>query len=228
MASLTAMPVNEPIRLEFYVVDLVKDPLVPQAYGILHDHITYSIGPQYFTHFKFDQFHWANLRMGNRVYVSCIGFLATWWVGGIVAYILTRRMLPNQPRSVAIKKILCGFAVVFVSVFIAGLIGFGYGLYLGSDADFSKWQPAMEMLGVNDTWAFVRIAYINNAGYIGGLVGLVLTYFMMISNIKSEGAMGAKSLFCPKTIGATVARTIKYRFSLKPIGIRHLHDLQEV
>ncbi|MFK7765717.1 MAG: hypothetical protein AB8B55_00645 [Mariniblastus sp.] len=157
----------------------VLGSLIAGSYGVLHDHVTYSIGPQYFTHFKFDQFHWANLRMGNRVYVSCIGFLATWWVGMIVAWILGRRMLPNQSRSVAAKKILAGFGVVFVTGFAAGLLAYGYGLYLGPGGDYSKWQPAMEKLGVTNTWAFVRVAYIHNAGYLGGAIGLVLTYFVI-------------------------------------------------
>ena len=149
--------------------------LIAGAYGVAHDHVTYSIGPEYFTHFKFDQFAWANLRMGNRVFVSCIGFLATWWVGLIVAWILARRMLPDQPRAVACRKILTGFAIVFTTGILFGFGGYLYGLVRGPDADYSAWAGVFDRLGISDPWSFMRVGYIHNAGYLGGLVGLVLT-----------------------------------------------------
>lgn len=158
------------------------------SYGVAHDHITYSIGPEYFTHFKFEQFQWANLGMGNRVFVSCIGFLATWWVGLIVAWILARRLLPGQRRRVAIQKIFKGFAIVFVTGFLFGVGGYCYGLCRGPDADYSVWSAPLNRLGVSDHWAFIRVGYIHNAGYLGGLVGLVLTFFLLKPvNVKNEG-----------------------------------------
>jgi hypothetical protein len=153
--------------------------VIAGTYGIIHDHITYSISREYFTHFKFDQFNWANLRLGSRGFVSCIGFLATWWVGLIVAWILARRMIPNQSRAIARRKILSGFAVVFAAVIVFGLFGFAYGIYRGPAGDYSSWEPALERLGVTDKWSFLRVAYIHNAGYLGGLVGLILTYFVI-------------------------------------------------
>ena len=144
-----------PVMLGFAAIG----SLIAGCYGIVHDQITYSIGPEYFTHFKFDQFRGADPSLGDRVFVALIGFLATWWVGLIIAWILARRMLPNQPRSIAVRKIFQGF-------------------YLGPDAEYS-WRPALERIGVTDVWGFVRVGYIHNAGYLGGLVGLVLTYFLI-------------------------------------------------
>src|SRR5512137_2235558 len=64
--------------------------LVAGGYGVLHDQVTYSIAPEYFTNLKFKQFHFANLGLGDRVFVSAVGFLATWWVGLIAAWFLAR------------------------------------------------------------------------------------------------------------------------------------------
>lgn len=64
-------------------------------YGIVHDQLTYSIGPEYFTKLKFEQFRWANLGLPPRVLVAEIGFLATWWVGAIAAWFLARRLIPG-------------------------------------------------------------------------------------------------------------------------------------
>ena len=51
------------------------------AYGVLHDQVTYSICPEYFTRLKFSQFNFANFGLSPRIFVAEIGFLATCWVG---------------------------------------------------------------------------------------------------------------------------------------------------
>jgi len=156
--------------------------VIAGAYGIVHDHITFSIGPEYFTKLKFDQFAWANLQLGDRFFVSCIGFLATWWVGLIVGWVLARRLVPNQQRATARRKILRGFAIVFTTGIAFGLGGYFYGLLGGSDGDYSDWAFALRRIEIDDMWSFVRVAYIHNAGYLGGLVGLVLTFFFVKPN----------------------------------------------
>ncbi len=143
-------------------------------YGILHDQITYSISPEYFTKLKFEQFHYADLGLGERVFVAAIGFLATWWVGFIIAWFLARRLIPNQPRSHAYRQIGAGFACVFASGVLAAAIGFAYGLWRGPQADYSSWSWAIQEFEITDTWSFVRVAYIHNASYLGGLAGLMI------------------------------------------------------
>ena len=155
--------------------------LIAGAYGVIHDQVTYSIGPSYFTNFKFDQFRWADNGLGDRGFVACIGFLATWWVGMISGWILARRMLPNHSRKVATRKILLGIAIIFSVTLLFGLLGFIYGVYRGPNGDYSGWAGNFKMLEIAkiDRWSFVRVAYIHNAGYLGGLVGLVLTFFVL-------------------------------------------------
>jgi hypothetical protein len=151
--------------------------LVAGCYGVLHDQITFWIGPEYFYNFKFHQFSYADLGLGDRVFVSCIGFLATWWVGLIIGWILARRILSTCPKRTAYQRICAGFLIVFATAASAGILGYLYGLWRGPDADYSAWQPVLREYRVSDVWPFMRVAYIHNAGYIGGLVGLLLTYF---------------------------------------------------
>jgi len=56
------------------------------AYGVVHDQVTYTISPEYFTKLKFAQFRYADWDLGQRVYVGTIGFwprggLAGLWLG---------------------------------------------------------------------------------------------------------------------------------------------------
>ena len=151
--------------------------LVAGCYGIVHDHIAFSIGPEYFRKFKFHQCSYADLGLGDWVFVSCIGFLGTWWVGLIGGWILARRILSTCSKKTAYQRIYAGFLIVFAAAALAGILGYLYGLWRGPNADYSAWQPALQQYGVSDVWPFMRVAYIHNAGYIGGLVGLLLTYF---------------------------------------------------
>ena len=143
-------------------------------YGILHDQVTYAISPEYFTKLKFQQFRYADFGLGNRVFASTIGFLATWWVGLIGAWFLARRLIPNQPRRTAFGQICNGMICIFGFALSFGILGYVYGLWRGPHADYSSWQWALQRFDVTDHWSFVRVAYIHNAGYLGGIIGLIV------------------------------------------------------
>ena len=153
--------------------------IIAGCYGILHDQITFTIGPEYFHNFKFQQFAHADLGLGDRVFAGCVGFLATWWVGLIVGWILARRCLSSQPRNLARKQICLGFAVVFLTGLLFGVMGYAYGTWRGPNADYSDWQSVLSSYHVTDPYSFMRVAYIHNASYLGGAVGLIVSYFVI-------------------------------------------------
>jgi hypothetical protein len=165
--------------------------LIAGGYGVLHDQITFAIGPEYFRNFKFDQFRYADLGLGEGIFVSSIGFLATWWVGAIGGWILARRILSTCSPRMAYRRICGGFLIVFAGAALGGLLGYLYGLWRGPDADYSAWQSALQQYRVSDIWSFMRVAYIHNAGYIGGLVGLLLTYVAIRPGTLRERDSGA-------------------------------------
>ena len=158
--------------LPFIVALAVAGAFLAGIYGVVHDQITFAISPEYFTNLKFEQFHYARVE-NERLFVAIIGFLATWWAGCIIAWFLARRLVPGQNRKTAVLKMLKGFAVVFISALIAGLAGYTYGIWRGPDADYSKWEPFISPFAIKDTYAFVRVAYIHDASYLGGLLGLI-------------------------------------------------------
>jgi len=148
--------------------------LIAGVYGVVHDQITYSLSPEYFTCLKFVQFHYADFGLSPRFFVAEIGFLATWWVGFIAGWFLARMALPQWSPVESRSRILRGFGIIFACAFIASLLGFGLGLLRGPNADYSAWQEFVESRGIVDLPGFVRVAYIHNASYLGGLIGLIL------------------------------------------------------
>lgn len=147
--------------------------LLAGLYGVVHDQVTFSISREYFTHLKFEQFQYADFGWGERAFVGTIGFLATWWVGLLAAWLLARRLIPGQPRGRAYRQILAGFGVILASGTLFGFAGYAYGLLRGPGADYSSWHWAVKLFEITDVWSFVRVAYIHNAGYLGGLFGLI-------------------------------------------------------
>jgi hypothetical protein len=152
----------------------VTGGLVAGLYGVLHDQITYAISPEYFTNLKFEQFHWANLGLPPRVFAGEIGFLATWWVGFFAAWFLARVTVPAFPSEVAFRHMRNGFGIVFAFALTAGAAGYILGIARGRDADYSSWHDIGWMLRISDLPSFVHVAYIHNAGYLGGLTGLIV------------------------------------------------------
>ena len=158
--------------------------LVGGIYGVLHDQITYSISQEYFTKLKFDQFYYANFGFPVRIFVSEVGFLATWWVGFFSAWFLARIAVPAWPMALAFRRCILGFSIIFISGFTAAVVGYFLGVH--HSADYSYWQDLCDSLGVTDIPDFVRVAYIHNASYIGGFIGLICAVLFLRRLKKTE------------------------------------------
>jgi hypothetical protein len=149
----------------------VVGALLAGLYGILHDQVTYSISHEYFTRLKFSQFHYADFGLPPRAFVAEIGFLATWWVGFVAAWFIARITVPASLGVAAFRYSMRGFLIIFAFAFAAAFVGYGLSLFHGPD--YSAWEDLAGTLGIVDLPSFVRVAYIHNASYLGGLLGLV-------------------------------------------------------
>lgn len=155
--------------------------LAAGLYGICHDQITYSIAPEYFSKFKFRQFAFANVGLPTRLFVSQIGFLATWWVGFLSGLILSTLACLLSPLRVAIRRAAIAFGIVLLGAVSGGLIGEILGYIRRGDPDFRNWQTYATVLGIKDLPAFVNVGYIHNASYLGGAIGLAVGVIYLIS-----------------------------------------------
>ena len=57
----------------------------------------------------------------------------------------------------------------------------------------ANWDWIFNKLKITDKWAFVRVGYIHNAGYLGGLCGLVLSYFVVKPDKKERQAISSST-----------------------------------
>ena len=153
-------------------------------YGVIHDQITYSISAEYFTRLKFIQFRWADIGLPTRAFVAEIGFLATWWVGFIAGWVLARIMDPVAGTRAMLVLAIRGFIIVMGFAAAAAGAAFAYGLTQNPQPQTSGLASLAAAIGVSDAPAFVRVAYIHNAGYLGGLLGIVTAAMLLRRKVR--------------------------------------------
>lgn len=154
--------------------------LIAGYFGILHDQITYTISPEYFTRMKFDQFRRADFGFPPRLFVAEIGFLATWWVGLIAAWFLARVALPKFESPG--KKVMAALAVIVGITVLSAIAGYFAGPVMLVNRP--GWRDALDSFGVTDALAFNRVAGIHLGSYAGAFLGWLA---MMVAFVKSGG-----------------------------------------
>lgn len=140
------------------------------AFGILHDQITATISPEYFTQFKFIQFKTAPA-LPFRLAVAIVGFYATWWTGIIIGPILGLVALLYPDYKTMRKYLYKSLAVVFLTTICFSAIGYLAGLFYYSQ-HIPDWYylPAT----IVDKTNFITVGTIHNFSYLGGFTGLVI------------------------------------------------------
>ena len=159
--------------------------VIASIYGVIHDQLSYSISPEYFTAFKFNQFSYADFSLNDRLYVAIIGVLATWWFGAISGWFLGRVRFLSEDFETANKDIIKGFYIIFISVIAFGIIGgiISYiNAYYFSVESFIGWERE---LSTNELKNFIVVSYIHTSGYIGGLVGIIVSTYMLKRKMNS-------------------------------------------
>jgi hypothetical protein len=143
------------------------------CYGAVHDQISYTISPEYFTKVKFEQFRHADFGWPARVMVSEVGFLASWWVGLIGGWILARVGLDLLPAATRRREIAWAFAIVFVTAMLFGAVGTFLGYIESRSNDLSGWRHWQGVLQLTDLPSFIVVAYLHAASYLGALCGVI-------------------------------------------------------
>lgn len=151
-------------------------PLIGGIYGILHDQFTYTISPEYYTKFKFIQFGFVNtIKEANsiknpRIYVSGVGFLATWWMGLFIGTLLGLVGLIYNDHKKMFRITLQSIFITLICTFLIGIAGLVYGkFYLAIEG--VDWLLPVDLI---DKTNFIAVGSMHNFGYFGGLIGLLL------------------------------------------------------
>jgi hypothetical protein len=146
--------------------------VVAGTYGAVHDQVSFTISPEYFTKLKFEQFAWADAGWPARVFVSVVGALGSWWVGLIAGWVLGRVGFADPARVSLRRDVARAFGIVLGAALVFGVAGAFAGV-VASRGDLTAWGAWHRERDVSDLPSFVIVAWLHNASYLGGALGLV-------------------------------------------------------
>jgi hypothetical protein len=160
------------------IILIIISCLMAGVYGILHDQLTYTISPEYYTKFKFLQFGLIDVGSeailpNPRLQVSVVGFLATWWMGLPVGIFLGLTGLLHDGWKNMFKVTLQAYLITITIAFITGLVGLAYGVIFLTEkprSHFANWFIPENLVDFKN---FITVGSMHNFSYIGGLTGLI-------------------------------------------------------
>lgn len=147
--------------------------IIAGIYGIVHDQITLRLGVEYFTKFKLLQFYYLDPSAPIHITAMKIGFLATWWVGFFAAWFMARVTMPHEPLLQAARRCAWGVAGMMITAATLALIAAQRAPKSLADPRLTAWEDMLVSYNIQDPLAFIRVGYIHNASYLGGLLGLL-------------------------------------------------------
>ncbi len=169
--------------------------LVAGLYGALHNQISYSVAPDYFHAFKFDQFLIPE-DYHNRWGAAIVGWLASWWMGIVIGVPVLLIGLIMPDAKTYITRCLTAIAVVAVTAFLVGL---GALIYASLTISTENLPDYVYPKGVTDQVAFARAATMHDFSYAGGLLGILTAgVYLVVERIRlgrSNGKLAATSAF---------------------------------
>lgn len=153
-------------RFFVYVAILACGALFGGIYGALNDQITYTISPEYYTKFKFEQFGIKGSFATEypRLGAAIVGVFATWWAGLLLAAILGLFAFMQQSCQQMFKCFLRSAGIVVFAVAAATFLAWCGFIFTG------VYVPKY----INDKDAFKTVGNMHNIAYIAGVVGLIL------------------------------------------------------
>lgn len=172
----------------FFII-LFACPLIAGAYGMLHDQLTYTISPEYYTKFKFITFNVPE-GMSERLRVCIVGFKAAWWTGVPIGMIMAPLGLIHRDERTMLRVSFKAIGIVLLVTIITGLIGLFYGeFFLATHCTspvkikeyFDGWFIPDD---VRDYKNYISVGSMHNFTYLGGAFGLIVAaaYHLLVKS----------------------------------------------
>src|SRR5437868_10700793 len=112
-----------------YILIVLLGIVLAGFYGVIHNQISYTVSPEYFTKFKFKQFDLTDTPLPERARASIVGFLASWWMGVPIGLFLVVAGFIHCGHRRMLRISLWSLLVVVAFTLLFGLSGLLYGLF---------------------------------------------------------------------------------------------------
>jgi hypothetical protein len=158
------------VKLALAPILLVFACLFAGIYGAIHNQISYTVAPEYFTQFKFHQFRIAE-DTPDRIGAGIVGWYAAWWMGIVIGIILIPFGLVIRGNANYFWGMIHVFGVVAMTTLSVGLVALASAFVIvdvDNVGEISRYGNE-----IRDDAAFERAGTMHNFSYLGGLVGII-------------------------------------------------------
>jgi hypothetical protein len=184
-------------RLAVYFAFVLAAVLAAGAFGALHDQISYTVSPEYFTKFKFVQFELLNDAVPERVRAAQVGFLGAWWMGVPLGFLIgaagfIHSDVPQMRRALSLSLVV---AIAFTLLFALG--GLVYGLIQTGTFDLAHPEGWYVPQGLVQPRRFISVGYMHNAAYTGGEIAVPVAlafHLFVLRNQRRQTSVSSLSL----------------------------------
>lgn len=154
------------------------------SYGAIHNQISYTVAPEYFTEFKFHQFH-INPKTPDRIGAAIVGWQAAWWMGIIIGGVLIPLGLLIRGDAKYFGAMIRAFGIVTLTTLVVGLTALLISYFTVSTETLAgRSRYGNE---ITNPVAFVRAGTMHNFSYLGGLAGIITAGITILRQfIRSE------------------------------------------
>ncbi|MBM7066389.1 hypothetical protein [Actibacterium sp. 188UL27-1] len=154
---------------------LVMACLAGAVFGALHDQVSYTVGPEYFTVLKFQQFQ-IDPGLPIRLGVALVGILASWWMGLVIGLPVFGLGLFIPNRRTYWRAGVTAIMIAMGTAAMAAIFGLGLAYATVTPDRAATWA---EIFPLTEPVRFGRVALMHNASYLGGGVGLIIALIFM-------------------------------------------------
>lgn len=163
-------------RLTYFALYLLLAIAVAGLFGVLHDQISYSVSPEYFTRFKFIQFGMEGPGLPWRLRVAEIGFLASWWMGIPIGLLAGAAGLLQRTPALMRRALLWSLPLIVGFTLAFALAGLAYGFLQTRELDLAAYAGWYIPENLEQPRRYLCAGYMHNAAYLGGALSIPLAW----------------------------------------------------
>lgn len=163
-------------KLPVLVLLLALAALAAAVFGALHNQLSYTVGPTYFTALKFEQFG-IDPGTAPRLGAAQVGVMASWWTGPLVALPAFLYGFFAVPRTETFLAAGIGaIGLVLVLATLAALVGLVGGMAAAATGILDTYLTLAEGPTRSD---LLRAGFMHDASYAAAALGLPLAFWPM-------------------------------------------------
>ena len=176
-------------KLFVYILIVVLAIFAAGLFGVVHNQVSYTVAPEYFTKFKFRRFGLTDTPLPERVRASMVGFLASWWMGVPIGLLVGAAGFIHRGHRRMLRVSLWALLVAVGFTLLFGLGGLLYGYLQTAHINVAEYRGWFIPADVTDLRRFLCAGYMHNSSYLGGVLAILVAWaFHIVVRVKTNDA----------------------------------------